>query len=67
MKLSEQLGQLIDQMRELDERQNRLINDHVAKTSKFLDEMRAETDIDPIGEAVDLLRARGWTLIPPKQ
>ena len=70
MKLSEQLGSLINQMRELDERQERLIDEHVRKTNKLLDQLdQLDGDVgdDLVASAVKLLEERGWTLIPPKQ
>ena len=70
MKLAEQLGQLIDQMRELDERQERLIDEHVRKTNKLLDQLDqldGEVGDDLVASSVKLLEERGWTLIPPKQ
>ena len=70
MKLSEQLGSLINQMRELDERQERLIDEHVRKTNKLLDQLDqldGEVGDDLVASSVKLLEERGWTLIPPKQ
>ena len=70
MKLSEHLGSLINQMRELDERQERLIDEHVRKTNKLLDQLDqldGEVGDDLVASSVKLLEERGWTLIPPKQ
>jgi len=70
MKLSEQLGSLINQMRELDERQERLIDEHVRKTNRLLDQLDqldGNVGDDLVASSVKLLEERGWTLIPPKQ
>ena len=68
--LADQMKAVIDQMKEVNEREARATREFVAKALDHCDRMKAALDEldddDPKAAAIELLRAEGWELIPPR-
>lgn len=64
--LSDRLRDAIAQLEAADRRAAELTARHVADTRAALDRMTDETPGDPIADAVELLRAHGYTVTPPE-
>ena len=68
--LADQMKAVIDQMRAVDERQAQATRDFVAAAQAHCDRLKAAMDEldddDPKAAAINLLRAEGWELIPPR-
>ena len=64
--LSDRLRDAIAQLEAADRRAAELTARHVADTRAVLDRMTDETPGGPIADAVELLRAHGYTVTPPE-
>ena len=64
--LSDRLHDAIAQLEAADRRAAELTARHVADTRVALARMADETPGDPIADAVELLRAHGYTVTPPQ-
>ena len=66
--IADQMKAALDEMKRLDEQQQRRLERYVDSALKSLDELRDSLEAagDPKAQAIDLLRSEGWTLIPPR-
>ena len=68
--LADQMKAVIDQMREVNEREAKTTREFIAAAHAHCDRMKAALDEldadDPKAAAIELLRAEGWELIPPR-
>ena len=70
-RLSDKLKAVIDQMRAVHEQEAQTTREFISKAVEHCDRMKEALDDmaadDPKAAAIELLRAEGWELIPPRK
>jgi len=63
--LADQMRDVLDRMRESDERLTKLTRDHITRSRQLIAELDCES-VDPIKDAIELLESHGYKVTAPR-